>query len=267
VKYSTRVVLQMTEDPAVYVVVDKDSHEFSGQPDLACGPSGEEQGLEASSSSFSRTLQGAYQTLFGQQQGTLAQLNSRLNQIASGTTGPGFGADELNAKTSQIVNQAAANARNVEQAESNLSAGQVFAGQSDTSGLARASAIRQQLTGEAESAAETQKANALENLTATNYAQGRENAIRTVGGLQTLAGLESPTPYASEAVNENQAAFGQANKINQENNQKWSDIAGGITGLVKTGLSFASGGLANMGEGSGIGDFFSGGLQALSGKG
>ena len=255
----------MTEDPAVYVVVDKDSHEFSGQPDLACGPSGEEQGLEASSSSFSRTLQGAYQTLFGQQQGTLAQLNSRLNQIASGTTGPGFGADELNAKTSQIVNQAAANARNVEQAESNLSAGQVFAGQSDTSGLARASAIRQQLTGEAESAAETQKANALENLTATNYAQGREN----VADLQGLpdGGLESPTPYASEAVNENQAAFGQANKINQENNQKWSDIAGGITGLVKTGLSFASGGLANMGEGSGIGDFFSGGLQALSGKG
>ena len=259
-KYSTQVVLEMTDVIGEYIVVEKDSHEFSGAADLACGPTNEEKGLQASSDSFSKTLQGAYNTLFSQQQGTLTQLNSRLNQIGAGTTGPGFGASELQARTSQIVNQAGANARNLEQAEANQSAGQTFAGQQDSSGLARSSAIRQQLTGEAESAAETQKSNALENLSAENYATGRNNAITMAGGLETLAGIENPTPYAGAAINENQASFGQAKDIQQQQAQEDAAIAGGITSAAMDAATFGAGALAGN-----QGFDLQGGLSALSG--
>lgn len=251
----------MTEDPAVYVIVEKDSHEFFGQPDRLCGPTDEEKGLQASSDSFAKTLQGAYGTLFSQQQDTLKNLNSRLNQIGSGTTGPGFGAEELAARTSQIVNESGANARNVEQAEANQSAGQIFGGEQDSSGLARASAIRTQLTGEAESRAENAKSAALNNLTAENYATGRNNAITMAGGLETLAGIENPTPYAGAAINENQASFGQAKDIQQQQAQEDAAIAGGITSAAMDAATFGAGALAGN-----QGFDLQGGLAALSGQ-
>ena len=137
----------------------------------------------------------------------------------------------------------------------------VFAGQQDTSGLARASAIRQQLTGEAESAAETQKSNALENLTAQNYGVGRSNAVTMAGGLETLAGIENPTPYAGAAINENQASFGQAKDIQQQQAQKEAAIAGAITTGAMDAATFGAGALAGN-----QGFDLQGGLAALSGQ-
>jgi hypothetical protein len=215
------------------------------------GADSEQKGLEAQASGLSRSLQANYGTEFADQQDALKMLNSTIQRISSGQTGPGFGADELAARTGQIVNQSGANARNVEQAEANQSAGQIFGGQQDSSGLARASAVRQQLTGEAESAAETQKSNALENLTAQNYQQGRVNAAQTAGGLEALAGQYGGAAGTalSGSLAANKEAATQENQIYQENNQA-SALVGG---LLKAGVGIAgsaiTGGISNLGDG------------------
>jgi hypothetical protein len=47
-----------------------------------------------------------------------------------------------------------------------------------------------------------------------------------------------------------------------------ADIMGAVTGAAKTGLSFASGGLSNLGDGGwDPGAFFQGGMDALGGNG
>lgn len=237
------------------------------------GATGEERGLEAQTSSLSKSLESSYKQAFADQGNALTQLQSEISQIRSGQTGPGFGAAELAARTGQIVSQAGANARNVEQAEANLSAGQIFGGQQDTSGLARASAIRQQLTGEAQSAAETQKANALENLTAQNYAQGRVNAIQTAGGLEALSGAYGGRSgqSLSGSLSAESTAFSQENEIRKQEAARSQAIMGTIEKGLTTAATFGAGGMGNLDTqgtssfGEQIGNFFSGGMDALSG--
>ena len=235
------------------------------------GSTGEERGLEAQSSSLSRTLQANYTTAFADQGDALKQLNSELQQIRSGQTGPGFGAEELAARTGQIVNQSAANARNAQQAVANQSAGQTFGGAQDSSGLARASAIRQQIGGEIASGAETQKANALENLTAQNYATGRDNAVRTASGLEALSGAYGGRAgqSLSGSMSAANTAFSEENQIRQQEAARMQSIMGLAEKGITTAATFGAGGLVGLqgtgGEGFGakLGDFFSGGMDAL----
>ena len=63
------------------------------------------------------------------------------------------------------------------------------------------------------------------------------------------------------ANNANQQAFGEANEINQEENQEQSDIAGGIASLATAGATF---GLGAAGFGGGPGGI-TGGLSSLFG--
>lgn len=226
------------------------------------GSTGEERGLEAQTSSLSRSLEASYTQAFADQKDALTQLQSEISQIRSGQTGPGFGADELAARTSQIVNQAGAGARNVEQAEAGLGAGQIFGGQQDASGLARASAIRKQQTGEALSAAETQKAGALENLTAQNYAQGRANALQTAGGLEALSGVYGGRAgqSLSGSLSAESTAFGQENQIRQQEAARMQSIMGLAEKGITTAATFGAGAL----EGT-QGFDLQGGLSALAG--
>lgn len=237
------------------------------------GASSEESGLEAADSGLSRTLESHYEGAFADQLDSLNMLKSTISRIQSGQTGPGFSAYELAARTGQIVNQAGANARNVEQVLADRSAGQIFGGAQDESGLARAAAIRQQTTGEALSAAETAKSGALENLTAENYATGRANADKTAAGLSALSGayggIAGTSLSGREAIGKQ--AFGEAHQINEENQQASQMLGGLLKAGVGIGSSFLTGGLSNLGSGESFGegasDFFKGGLGALSGNG
>src|SRR5579859_1266259 len=228
------------------------------------GSTGEERGLEAQTSSLSKSLEANYKEAFASQGNELAQLQSEISQIRSGQTGPGFGADELAARRSEIINQAGANARNVEQAEANRSAGQIFNGSQDSSGLARASAVRQQLSGEALSASENQKAAALENLTAQNYAQGRVNAYQTAGGLEALSGAYGGRAgqSLSGSLSAESTAFSQENEIRKQEAARSQAIAGLVEKGAMTAATFGAGGVANLGPGESFGegasDFFSG---------
>jgi hypothetical protein len=229
------------------------------------GASDEEKGLQAADSGLSRTLESHYEKAFGDQIDSLNMLKNTISRIQSGQTGPGFSADELAARTSEIVNQSGANARNVEQKLADESAGQIFGGSQDASGLARASAIRQQLSGQALSSAETAKSRALENLTAENYATGRMNADKTAAGLEALSGqyggIVGTSLSGREAIGKQ--AFSEAHEINQENSQATAMLGGLLKAGVGLGGAFLTGGLSG---GAGFGDFMKGGLGALTGQ-
>lgn len=227
------------------------------------GPSSSEQGLSAQEASLSSSLLANYKEEYGAQQDTLKQLTSEISQIRSGNTGPGFGATENAALRSDIINQGAASARNTEQAVANAGAGQNFGG----GDAGRVSAVRQAINAGVEGRASADTSNALLRENQANYATGRQNAMQTVGGLESLAGFQDPKQYASLASNTGQAAFGDAGKIRELQDAH----EGGIGALIGSGLKlatgFATGGLSMLGSGESFGegakDFFKGGVDSL----
>ena len=255
-KVITKAVLDMETMEWIHV----ESYDYEGPVDRCCGSSGEEKSLEGSSSAFAKTLQGVFGTALESQKGVLSKLAGVINRISTGMTGPGYGAQEQADRVNQIKTTTAAAERNTQQALQDRSAGQVFGGQSDSSGLGRTSAINKQVAGQVTSNLENKESDLLNQEMIQNYEQGRANAVTTASGLNTLAGDYGAEAGMSEteAINENQIAFQQANKINQENNQWQSDLAGLATGLVKTGASVATGGLSGGWKGA---------LTALGGGG
>jgi hypothetical protein len=243
-RYSTRVVLQIEDEIGKFTVLEKDERDWDGPVALCCGPSGAEEGVAAQQGSLASTLAGDFNTQFADQQGTLSQLQSRINQI--GNTGPGFSGAEDAARTSQIVNQGAADAAHTTQAVQDRGAGQVFGGEGDSSGLARTSAINKQIGEQAASASAARTANALTDLKAQDYAQGRANNAAAINAWDVLAGRQNPLGYGEAAGQNFGTAFGEQDKINQENNAAQADALGLITGAAKAGLGLATGGITNL---------------------
>ena len=238
--------------------------------DLFGGPTSGEENAQAQESQLSKSLMANYQQQYGQQQQVLSQLQSQIGRIQSGNTGPGYGGAENAALISGIQNQGAAATRNATQAALNRMSGQQFGGATDTSGLARTSAIRGQIAGQIGAVGATNTANALNQEQAANYAQGRTNAIQTASALQTMQGDFNPTAYASGASSTEQASFGQAHEINVEEQQKAQAIAKFIQQGVMTAATAGMGGIGALGAGESFGegasDFMGGAMNALSGS-
>lgn len=219
-----------------------------------CGPSASEKSLQQSSQNFSSMLQQNYGTLFSNQLNVLKAIGRSLSPILSaGPNQRGMSADELAARNTQAINSTAAATRASEQAARTFGAGQ---GGGGTSGVT--SGITKQI----ESAIATQGAQTLGarqgDIVAQDYAKGNENYWRAQGGMQELSRGYDPNAAASGAISENQASFGQAHQINEENQAKARAIAGGITGLA----GFAAKGIGNLDMTGGssfgeqIGNFF-----------
>ena len=222
--------------------------------------------------SYADTLNANYNTEFQGEQTALQSLNTQIGRIASGNTGAGMSPAEYAARESGIIANAGAEGRNAAQAAQNLGAGHVFAGQSDSSGLNRGSAINKQVTASLMSRAEADKANALNNLTASNFDIGRSNALAAEQGYSNLAGH-----YGSQAsslmggeLNARSQALASAHQINVEKQQR-SQAIGKLIGSVAMGAAtFGMGGIGALGAGEGLmqggKDFLSGGFNALSGQ-
>lgn len=218
-----------------------------------CGPSNDEKFLQQQSTNFSTMLQNNYKTLFGDQLDVLNKIGRSLSPILSaGPNQRGMSADELAARNTQAINSVGAANRAAQQAARTYGAGQ---GGGGTSGVT--SGITKQI----QSAIGSQSAQELGkregDIVGQDYELGRENYWRAQGGMENLARGYDPNAAASGAINQNQVAFGQANKINEENNALGKDIAGFATSLAGAGLTFA-GGYSKGG--------LSGGLQALGGQ-
>jgi hypothetical protein len=137
---------------------------------------------------------------------------------------------------SRILNQTSAEARNARQ-----SAGNYFAGRGGGASSALPSGVQAAVAGDIAGTIGAKEADLLSQLQLKNYDVGRENLLQSISGLNTLAGEEAPLQFGQQASAATSEAFGQAKTIQQQKNQKWADIAGGITGIAKAGLGVLGG--------------------------
>jgi hypothetical protein len=193
-----------------------------------CGPSSSEKSLQQMSQSFSSLLQGNYSTLFGNQLDVLNSIKSSLSPIlAAGPNQQGFSAAELAARNTAAINNAGAASRNAAQAVGNFTAGRGGGG-----GTGILSGVDAQLKTAVASSAENNLATAQNNITAENYATGRENYFRAEGGMDQLAAGYSPNAAANAGIEANKTSFGEASTIQQQQQQEDQMIAGGVEALA-----------------------------------
>lgn len=202
-----------------------------------CGPSSQEKDLAASETSFNQTLQADYATTFANNQQILGTLNSVLQPIV--TAGPGqqgFSPEENAALNTQATDS---NARGAQQAL--LAANS----QENAAGGGRSflpSGVNAQINAGIDSAAESNLSQEKLGITEQNYATGRQNWQNALAGEESVAAGEAPLGYASATTSSNEAAFGEADKIQQESNSEFSNILGDITGIGSAVL----GGIGNL---------------------
>lgn len=93
-----------------------------------------------------------------------------------------------------------------------------------------------QINAEIGNAAEQNLSREQLGITEANYVQGRQNWQTALAGETRVAAGENPLGYAGATTSSNTAAFNEANAINQQSNQEFSDILGGITGGIIGGV-------------------------------
>lgn len=201
-----------------------------------CGPSGEESLLQNQEGSLSTSLMNAYNERLGTQTDILKQVQDSLGQLKSGNFPPGYSPSVMSALQTRTLNQVAGATRSAQQA-----AGNAFAAQGGGAASPLTSGVQAAVRGNIAGMGATEQADLLNKLDINSFDLGRQNLIQSISGLQTLAGEENPLGFAGAGSNANASAFGQAKTINQQKNQMWADIAGGITGLAKTAAGFIPG--------------------------
>lgn len=234
--------------------------------DMFGGPSYAEKAALQSQTQLAQAMWSNFQQQYQQQQGVLKNLQTEIGRIQSGQTGPGFSGEENADRIALIRNTTAAEARNAVQAARSVGAGTQV---SPTGGMTRQSGINQQVTGQIYSKIGATGANALIAENAENFAQGRENAYRTVGGLQALSGQYNPSTYSGQEEGALGQEFQMADKIHQEEVQRSQAIFGAATKLAMGAATFGAGGIGALGAGEsvgeGLGDFFKGGMNETFG--
>ena len=200
-----------------------------------CGPSSQENSLQSSSGAFSTQLMNNYSQLFNQQQGVLSGLNASLNPIvAAGPSQNGFSGATVNALDTQAINNAGAAATSAEQAARTFGAGQ---GGGATSGLT--SGITNQIQSSIASQQAGNLATSENQISLADEAQGNANYFKALGAQENVAQMYNPNATASTGASENQASFGEASNINQQNNAMGQDFAGFLTAAAANAGSIA----------------------------
>lgn len=213
-----------------------------------CGPSGQESLLAGQEASLSTTLMNAFNERFATQNQILSQVQDALGQLKSGNFPPGYSPSVMSTLRAQIINNVGGATVSARQAAANAAAGQ---GGGAASPLT--SGIQEQIQGAIASSMAGKQADLMSALDIKSYDVGRENLLQTISGLNTLAGQEAPLQFGQEASSATGEAFDQAKTIQQQKNQMWADIAGGITGIASAGLGVLSGGATSAAGAIGAG--------------
>jgi hypothetical protein len=255
-KFSTYVVLQMTDVVGEYIVVEKDSHDFEGAPELACGPDAAEKSLQAQEQGLSAEMASDFNNSYGTQQEWLQSLNKSLSPIvAAGPDQNGLTAAQVAAQTTTALDTSAASNQNIQRAVGNSFAGR---GGGNSTGLI--SGIQTQAAEEAASQSENQLASTLNQNVWNNQILGNNNWKTALGASEQVAGLEAPGNLGSEASQ----ATGSAYQIASENQQLSDQAINEIAGAGKALAGGVLGGIGNLdttggsSAGEQIGNFFSG---------
>jgi len=260
-----KIITKAVLDMEIMQWVSIESYDYEGPVDLACGPSGAEKSIAGKTSAFGSTLQNDFTSRFKGQSDTLDSLNRTLSPIVeAGPSQQGFSPEELAAKNTQALNTTGANYANAARAVQ----GKLF-GRGGDSGLE--SGIDQQIQGTLASEAAGQLSSEELGITNASYDTGRKNFLNALSGEQILAKEFDPTQYSSQATNTLNSAFSESETIQKQQSAKEKAIAGGVVGLATDALTFGMGGIGNLdtagtsSSGEQFGNFFSGGLKALSG--
>lgn len=213
---------------------------YTGRTFLNCGPSGAQGQALAADSNFRRTLTSSYGTDFSESQDIFNELHTNMEQVvAKGSSQEGMSPEEKAARTSENINQTAAENKHVQQLIGEK-AGMTGATPGVESGVTEA--VRAGAATAAENAMNTRGA----KITEEDYAIGRENYNNAVRGEMALPGatMNPVSTAAGEVIGSEKTESEQAD-ANAAASSSWMGLVGGLAGSAVSGLS--------GGIGSGIG--------------
>jgi hypothetical protein len=205
--YSTKIVLQMTDDPTVYIPVSKNFVVYNGPWELCGGGSSDPTQVEEeqSQANFDNTLQSIFTQQYATQQSQLNYLKNQLQpQLAQG--GQGYTPAQLAAQRTSASDTNATQFQNAQAAlnnqETQASGGSKLTGVSGANTEAEAGLLNAEAQTEAGSQNQITTNNA--NLQQSNY----WNAINALNG---VAAEQNPLGYSSAATNAASASASNAN--------------------------------------------------------
>lgn len=228
-----------------------------------CGPSSAMKNLNQKVQAFATQVQQQAGQVFGQDSTVFNNLmNSYGKLVAGGPNQQGFDQNTLNRLRSQVIEQTATGYKHAKAAVGNALSAIGGGNVPLPSGMAA------QENADIASAAEGQKVSGLTGIDLKSADVGRENYFAGLKGEQ-----EAPSVMnnAVEFNKEAGSALGQAQQSQKELDQSsnwWQPL---LMKGIGAAASFATGGLSNLakaGEATGgeqAGNFFSGGLSALTG--
>lgn len=200
---------------------------YIGVSFLNCGPSGGQKSALGSDAAFRTRLTGAYATDFADAKNLFDELHTNMEQIsAKGPSQEGFSAEEKAARTSENLNQTAAENKHVQQliGEKAAVTGAVPGVESGVTQAVRANAATA-----AENAMNTRGA----KITEEDYAVGRENYNRAVAGELALpAATMNPVTSAGGAVTGAAKVEGDQANENAAASSSWMGLVGGLAGSL-----------------------------------
>jgi len=200
-----------------------------------CGPSQAETGLQGQETGFMNTYAQNYQQQFAGQSAVINNLNNIFGStVAKGPSQTGMSAGQLAGENTMAIDATGAANKN-----SQIALGNQVAGQGNSTVQ---SGVQQALKAGLNSQSAGQLAGQQLGITQQNYAMGNQQYNQALAGEGEVANLLNPAGSGSLTQGAEGASFGQANTINQQNQQAAGEIAGGITALG----GMAMGGIGNL---------------------
>lgn len=195
-----------------------------------CGPNQGEVSAAGQSQATANLLAGNYIQNNGQQQQILNTIRNAMTPVVSaGPEQAGFAGPEAAALNSQAVNNAAASARDVQQAARAGAAG----------GTALTPAQLNAIQNTSLSSAAGQLAQTQNNNTIASAQVGANRFAGAVTGLNAVAGEENPAAVAGNLVKNQGQTFKMLQSNAQAGAQQFGEIAGGLAGVVSSGAQLS----------------------------
>jgi hypothetical protein len=209
-----------------------------------CGATKDQTDLGNQQQAFYQTLSNEYSQIFGQSQAITSALTSAFTPIlAAGPSQTGFAPTEENALRTQNTENVA-----TDYAQAQKATAQILAARGGGNTMLPSSVTSNILAGNANAAAAT-RAQGNTAITQANYAQGYQNWNTASNVLGSTAGLLNPNAYASSATTSGTAAGTTLNQIAQASFAPWGAAIGALGSI---GGAAVSGGMSNLGKGTGF---------------
>jgi hypothetical protein len=194
-----------------------------------------------STAAMTSTLGNDFNQSFAQNQATLGNLTSALQQSIAKPQG--FTSGQMAGLRTGAMDT---NTQQFDAAKANAGAAAARYGGDVASGVT--GQIEGGLAGE-EAANESGEQN---EITQANAQQQQANYWKGIQGLSNVAALQNPTGYANAATGSSNATTGAANAVTSEQQQGWQDTMGVISGIAGLGSAGAKA-FTGFGGGSGSG--------------